>query len=145
MEIRFCFSDPTASFHVASLWDEYPQYQELHSGPVTVILHNHIAQEDEAPPKMEAGLVAAYGNLVHGGSKVTVVGLEQFVELKDIEGYMETVQSEVMKGRHVYDCVVEDHVWWVPKGSCLNNLSFMTHEEYRGHVGEELYRLHTVR
>lgn len=139
----FCKGDPTnSSPKLTSLWDGYIPQSLC---PVTVIFHNGIPQDERRPPGLEPGLVAAYSDLIHGGNEVIIVGLEEFLATEDMEGYVAVVEHDVLKSRRRYEYDENDDDWLVPERSCLDNLHFMTHEEYRDHVGEELYRIHAVR
>ncbi|EKC97241.1 hypothetical protein A1Q2_08459 [Trichosporon asahii var. asahii CBS 8904] len=138
-----CLTDPTASYpNLSTVWSEYRDDEVC---PVTVIFHNGMPRHDHTPPSKQPDLVAAYADLIHGGNEVIIVGLEEFLDSNDIPEYIETVEREVLRGRRIYDYEEEDDVWWVPEKSCLDNLFFMTHEEYRDHVGEDMYRIHAVR
>lgn len=104
-----CVSDPTANLpKLSSAWSEY--FNDPFC-PVTVILLNGIPPENRAPPSKEPGLVAVYADLVHGGNEVVIVGLEEFFDLEDTQGYIDIVERQVLKGRHKYDYDEDGDVW----------------------------------
>ncbi|EKC97242.1 hypothetical protein A1Q2_08460 [Trichosporon asahii var. asahii CBS 8904] len=138
-----CYSDPTgASPSLGPLIDVDSPSRSL--CPVNIIFHNRIPPSYQSLPALDPGIVAAYGELVLGGNVVAIVGLEEFLNPKELRKFIKIVDREVIRGRWIDD---DDggQTWWVPNQSCLEDLCYWTHEEYRQHVGEETYRIRTVR
>lgn len=139
----FCHTDPTTSPPglYPLVCEDHP-YREV--CPINVIFHNEMPQENGSPPALEPGLVAAYGQFVLGGNVVAIVGLEEFLQPDELKAYIKLVNREILKRRYV-EGDYGTEVLWKPRKSCLKNLCYWTHAEYREHLGEEKYRIRTMR
>lgn len=147
-----CYTNPTT----LSLDYSVIGYEVLYVSdvPVVVVLHNRIdASTDSDHETLQTRLIREYSNLVHIGCTIDIVGLEEFLPPGTLAPYVKLVKEEIMKGRFMYEIEDEEDwqydedlkYWWTPEVENLDRLRFWTHAEYREHVGDEMYRIHTVR
>lgn len=138
-----CYADPTTvSLNSSALW-----YDRLYviTAPIVVIFHDRRGPTvNRNTAVLKVGVFVEYGKLLHLGCTADVVGLEEFFEPAAVGAYIKLVKEEIMKNRIMIDDE-DDEYDWIPEPENLERLRFWTHAEYREHVGEDTYRIQTVR